>query len=44
MKLFLFLSFVGALVIYFGAKDSAAMDRCTDRHSIDYCRVVFYGR
>jgi hypothetical protein len=42
----LFLAFAAfmAATLWAGADASAKFNRCTDRHSIDYCRVIFYGR
>jgi len=41
-----FLAFVAfmAATLWAGADASAKFNRCTDRHSIAYCNVIFYGR
>jgi hypothetical protein len=39
----LFFGFMAA-TLWAGADASAKFNRCTDRHSIDYCRVIFHGR
>lgn len=31
-------------LLYFGHRDAQAVSRCYDRHSVEYCRVIFYGR
>jgi hypothetical protein len=33
-----------ATLLYFGHRDAQAVSRCYDRHPVDYCRVIFYGR
>jgi hypothetical protein len=33
-----------AALLYFGHRDAQAISRCYDRHPVDYCRVIFYGR
>jgi len=42
----LFLAFAAfmAATLWAGADASAKFNRCTDRHSIAYCNVIFYGR
>jgi hypothetical protein len=39
-----FLSFLAVSLIWLGQDASAKLERCTDRHSVDYCRLIFHGR
>ena len=31
-------------IVWAGHDASARFNRCSDRHSLEYCRVIFYGR
>jgi hypothetical protein len=40
----LYLSLLGGGILWAHADGSARFNRCTDRHSLQYCQLVYLGR
>jgi hypothetical protein len=40
----LFLGLMAASITWLGFDSAQKFNRCTDRHSINYCHVIFHGR